>query len=697
MNKYFLLLFYLSVICFSLEAQTTRVIALTKAGTLSSQVTDAEASTLLTLTLNGTIDARDIACIRDRLRALTTLDLTGSTISAYSGTDGTDTGTQTSYPANELPRYAFYNPFKKTYMSTIISLKLPSNLVSIGYLACYFCWNLSGQISIPTTVKNITDYAFYGCYQLTAFSVSSTNTRYSTVNGVLFNKLQDTLLMYPNAKVATYSIPATVKHVYKSAFENAWAMTGLTIPSSVLSVGTYSFCNCSGITGNLTLPESMQYLEDGAFSSCYNLTGIISIPSTMKDLGNYCFFECNYVQSFNVSSTNANYSSNNGALYSKKQDTLFICPAKKLGTFTIPSTVRLIGSHAFYKCNALTGNLQIPKLVDYIGYYNFYGCDNLSSYSVESGNTFFTSNNETLYSLNMDRLIASPALKSGSFTIPETVKSIDPNAFNNCALLTGTMHIPAEVSSIGQYAFYGCKSLTGFTSAATNANYTAQDGLLYSKPMDTLLICPLSKTGLLTLPYGVQSLGHSALEGCVSLTSVMLPQTLTEIGNYAFQYCTSLQSIEIPSSVQKLGAAVFYNCTALSELVVGITDPPLIDYYFLEGIDKTSCQLVIPTSSTASYHKAPYWEAFANVTEKTFANIPPTTKPSGFKAYRQGDVWVAEGLKTGGTLEIVSLDGRLVFQHTVTGERMKLRLPGEGIYLIHSGNQTEKVVKKDFH
>ena len=696
MKRHLLVFFFVSISWFIVKAQTSQTISLTKAGTLSSQITDAQASALLSLTLSGTIDARDIACIRDRLRALTSLDLTGSAIVAYTGTDGTDTGVQTTYPANELPRYAFYNPYKKTYMYTLTTLKFPSTLVSIGYLACYFCWNLAGQISIPSTVKNITDYAFYGCYQLTAFSVSTSNTRYSASNGVLFRKNQDTLFLFPNAKVATYAIPSTVKHIYKSAFENAWAMTGLSIPTSVLSVGTYGFCNCSGVMGNLTLPESMLYIDNGAFRSCSNLTGTVTIPSTMKDLGNYCFFECNNVQSFTVSGSNANYASSNGALYSKKIDTLFICPAKKTGTFIIPSTVRLIGSHAFYKCTALTGNLQIPKLVDYIGYYCFWGCDNLSTYSVETGNAYFTSDNGSLYSLSKDRLIACPGLKTGSFTIPETVRSIDPNAFNNCTQLTGILNIPAAVTFIGDYAFYGCSSLSGFTVSATNSEYAAQDGLLYSKPLDTLLVCPLSKSGILTLPYGVKSLGHSAMEGCSNLTSVILPLSLTEIGNYAFHSCTSLQTIEIPSSVDKFGISVFYKCAALTELAIGKSVPPFIDYYFLEGVDKTTCKLVVPISATATYAKAPYWEAFTKVGEKVFTDIQ-SMLANRFRTYRQGQEWVADGLTPGNMLEIVGLNGRLVFRNKITGERMGLPLPEDGIYLIHTGNQTEKVVETGFH
>ncbi len=696
MKKWVSFFFFLSIICFSLEAQTTKSILLSKAGILSSQLTNDEALTLTSLTLTGTIDTRDIAFIRDRLKVLAILDLSGSSISAYSGTDGTNTDIQTNYPSNELPMYAFYNPFKKTYMSSLTTLRLPTGLVSIGYLACYFCWNLTGQLSIPSTVKNITDYAFYGCYQLTAFSVSASNSRYSASMGVLFNKNQDTLLVFPNAKVANYTIPSTVKHIYKSAFENAWAMTGLILPSSVLSVGAYGFCNCSGVMGNLTLPESMYQLEDGAFHSCYNLTGTVTIPSTMKDLGNYCFLESNFVQSFNVSSANANYASNNGALYSKQLDTLFICPAKKSGTFTIPPSVRLIGSHAFYKCNALTGNLQIPNLVDYIGYYNFYGCDNLSTLSVESGNGYFSSDNGALYSLSKDRLIACPALRSGTFTIPETVKFIDPNAFNNCALLSGSMNIPAAVESIGEYAFYGCKTLSGFTASATNLYYAAEDGLLYNKKKDTLLVCPVSKTGELALPIGVKNLGHSAFEGCLSLTKVSLPLTLTEIGNSAFHSCTSLQTIEIPASVEKFGASIFYNCTALTELAIRKTEPPLIDYYFFDGVNKTTCKLVVPTSSTTAYANAPYWQAFLNVSEKVFTDVK-NLRSSHLKTYRQDNDWFVDGLTPGGLLEVVRLDGRLVFRNKVTGERMKLPLPEDGIYLIHTQKESAKVVQKGFH
>jgi hypothetical protein len=284
-------------------------------------------------------------------------------------------------------------------------------------------------------------------------------------------------------------------------------------------------------------------------------------------------------------------------------------------------------------------------------------------------------------------------LKTGVFSIPETVRSIDPNAFNNCTQLTGMMHIPAAVNFIGDFAFYGCSSLTGFSVASDNAEYAAQNGLLYSKPMDTLLVCPLGKSGLLELPEGVKSLGHSAMEGCVNLTSVKLPFSLTEIGNDAFHSCTGLQSIEIPASVEKFGKAVFYKCTGLTELAIGKSVPPLVDYYFMDGVVKTTCKLTVPTSATSLYKKAPYWEAFTQVGEKVFTELERSVR-SGIRAFQQGNEWTVEGLTPGNPVEIVRLDGKPVCREIATGTSLTIRLPEDGIYLIHTGKETLKVLKR---
>jgi len=384
----FTVLFFLTGI--SLIAQTTKVVNVSSQGNLKNQITTSEQRTVSTLTLTGSIDSRDFVFMRDKLSVLAVLDLSMVSIKAYTGADGTNTGVYTVYIANEIPIYAFYDPLLFTYKSTLATIKFPSTTSKIGEKAFYYCYNLSSTITIPASLIKIGDAAFYGCSSLSTFSVVPSNPRYSSTNGVLFNKSQDSLFIFPSAKGSSYTIPSTVKHVGSSAFDNCLKVSLVTIPTSVTSIGSYAFSGCSGIVGNLSLPASLKTMGDGAFYACSGLTGTVTIPASLTDFGNYCFLESNNISSFVVNATNPNYSSENGMLYSKNKDSLFICPPAKQGAVVIPSTVKLIGSHAFYNCSKLTGTVTIPAVVDYIGYYAFYGCSLINAFDVNSQNQYFS-------------------------------------------------------------------------------------------------------------------------------------------------------------------------------------------------------------------------------------------------------------------------------------------------------------------
>jgi hypothetical protein len=441
--------------------------------------------------LSGNIDARDFAFMRDKMKILSVLNLNSTIIKAYTGIDGTNTGIVTAYPDNEIPEYSFYNPYTNLYKSSLTTVTLPSNTLKIGYLAFYYNWNLAGTFTIPATVKSISDYAFYGCSSISAFSVSVSNPRYSTQNGVLFSKNQDTLFIFPQAKTGAYNIPATVVHIGPSAFENCWNLTSVVLPTGLKSIGSYAFSYCSGITGSLTLPSTLKKLDDGAFYGCWNLNGTVSLPASLNDLGYNCFLESNNINSFNVNSANPNYASLNDVLYSKNMDTLFICPGTKTGNFYIPSNVKLIGSYAFYNCSKITGTLTIPALVDYIGYYSFYGCTSLTDFQVNSSNQYFTAENGVLMTKSKDRLVCFPALKSGIYQIPPTVTEIDPCGFAFCSSLIGNITIPESVKKIGDFAFYNCKQISGVTVDENNAIYSSDNGVLLNKNRDSLYITAL--------------------------------------------------------------------------------------------------------------------------------------------------------------------------------------------------------------
>lgn len=122
-----------------------------KAGGLSAALTSAEKKSIVSLTITGTIDARDFKIIRDSLPLLTSIDLSAATIVAYDGTGGTY-GNPCSYEANEIPEYAFKN-------SSITQIILPTNLTSIGIYAFYKCASLH-SVDFPSSVSRIESYAF---------------------------------------------------------------------------------------------------------------------------------------------------------------------------------------------------------------------------------------------------------------------------------------------------------------------------------------------------------------------------------------------------------------------------------------------------------------------------------------------------------------------------------------------------------
>ena len=60
--------------------------------------------------------------------------------------------------------------------------------------------------------------------------------------------------------------------------------------------------------------------------------------------------------------------------------------------------------------------------------------------------------------------------------------------------------------------------------------------------------------------YSVTSVGNSAFEDCISLTSITIPNSVTSIAGYAFNGCISLTSITIPNSVTSIGMCAFRHC-----------------------------------------------------------------------------------------------------------------------------------------
>ena len=72
----------------------------------------------------------------------------------------------------------------------------------------------------------------------------------------------------------------------------------MTIPNSVISIGSWAFEYCSGLT-SVTIPNSVTTIGDGAFVCCSGLTSL-TIPNSVISIGDWAFSACSGLTSLTI-------------------------------------------------------------------------------------------------------------------------------------------------------------------------------------------------------------------------------------------------------------------------------------------------------------------------------------------------------------------------------------------------------------
>lgn len=313
------------------------------------------------------------------------------------------------------------------------------------------------EITLPTTVYEIGDYAFKNCTGLKSVEIPD-----SLELGIISEGM-----FYGCTSLETIKLPDNIREIENYAFANCKSLRSFIVPKDVTQISEGTFLNCESLS-NITLGNEITAIESSAFAGCglteiqlpSGITSIseeafagnkfteIIIPSGVSKLGAGAFSGCELLQSISVEENNNNFSASNGVLYDKVGTTLLLCPGGKEGSYTLPRRTTKIAESAFKDCKKITElilpsglttiggkafsgmnltNIEIPAELERLSPDAFAYCSKLTEITVDEENTVFAAADGVLCDKNKEKvLVCPPGLEK--IVLSEKIKSIEAGA-----------------------------------------------------------------------------------------------------------------------------------------------------------------------------------------------------------------------------------------------------------------------------
>ena len=493
--------------------------------------------------------------------------------------------------------------------SAIWSIDFEEGITHIGSYAFYEN-DLLTTVKLPSTLKTIGDYAFNDCPRLRDIDL---NGRLVSVGNYAFSSCHNikTKLVFQDSLIS----------IGDNAFEHCDGLTEIILPESLTSIGSSAFWYCDGIT-KLTIPETMTSIGKYAFYDCDGMTEL-TLPDTAVTLGYYAFAGCDGLHTVTLpvdydtahspfgygTETNATtgvttihytcgqtgfmkerssytrtleYTSRNSIQsivfaegITNICNDLFRDGSSSLKTVKLPSTLKKIGSFAFYECTELT-DINFSEGLVSVGSYAFCDCAKMNTQLVFK---------DSLTNIGYNAFYNCDGITK--ITLPETLTKINGGAFFDCDGMK-ELTLPDTVVALGEYAFGYCDGLRTVdlpvdydisnepfinTSGVTTIHYTrGQTGVMadrsdssdvanyYQKALEYT-----SRNSIQSIDFarGITHIGSNLFyEGSTSLKTVALPSTLKTIGNFAFYQCTGSVEVTFCGEAPAISSNSFSKTTA---------------------------------------------------------------------------------------------------------------------------------------
>ncbi len=183
------------------------------------------------------------------------------------------------------------------YCDSLSQINLGNELETIGDGAFYFCKNIK-NINIPASTDSIGKYVFHYWNQLENIEVHPNNEYFVSIDGILYNKNQSTIMLCPEQKSGTYNFPESITHIAPGAFSNCNKLSFQDFPSGLKLIDDYAFESCKTLI-KLNIPEGTDSIGTAAFANCTKLQEV-KIPLSIQQIKDYAFAGCGALEMIEV-------------------------------------------------------------------------------------------------------------------------------------------------------------------------------------------------------------------------------------------------------------------------------------------------------------------------------------------------------------------------------------------------------------
>ena len=184
------------------------------------------------------------------------------------------------------------------------------------------------------------------------------------------------------------TLPSTLKEIGECAFEGCKLQGELILPEGLTRINHYAFSSCSNLT-SVKIPSTLTYIGEYGFKDCNNLTSVCIV-----DLVAWCNITFDYVSDHDDGlwmhcASNPLYFAKNLYLNENRISNLvipeevtnlkpFVFQGGNFSSISFSSNITKIPNGAFESCSNIH-TVYIPNTITDIGYYAFAYCSNLTN------------------------------------------------------------------------------------------------------------------------------------------------------------------------------------------------------------------------------------------------------------------------------------------------------------------------------